>query len=725
MANWEAKMKEAAKPVKKDWEVLTGVKVAPKDITNPAPQINYENEKDIFDMKVPYTGIADSVKLLGGLSLDNRPESQVNLLKEYVPGIESDFDDEGHSFVTYEGKKYYINKPGASGSDLTSFMADIAAFLPASKVAALGKTALARFGIGAATYGASSTASDLGANALGSKNGIDPIKAGVAAAFGGLAEAFTPFVMQGVRRLFGSKKLFNVATGLTERGKAMVKDLGFDPESFNPEAAREFSRLIDGSIEPKVAASVAENKGFGIRTTKGEATQDFNLLQKEDLARKGGFGERAQQKMQVFDDAKTGEMLTARDTMQGEIAGGAPNISREVEGAGVIAEGIKNKAKQQSAIVSEAYEEAARYEARLSIESLKELSQNIQTTFRQSSRLVDKTLTPSTNRAFKDIAAISKQGKNVKITAVTIKRLEALRRKLGHLIDAGANKTDKGNVSVIKQELDNWLDSAFDRALFEGDEQALNALKTARSARKRYGDFFQKRGKGDVAGGELEKIIGFDADETQTLSYLFGKGKLGGKDGANKIAVRVKEVLGEDSTQWHAFKETAFLRLLKNTAKTHNGKTTFNGQAFVRNFDAAMNDAPGLMKTIFGDGLPKLKGFRGAVDRATFRPEGSVNHSGTGVAISKIAQESFGRFAQIMGLTGDLTSYVLINGVSKAVGKVGKDFTKGVKPSLPSSGFAATLAAAGVNASREGVSRSRSPRQSANTRTSPETKRSK
>lgn len=254
----------------------------------------------------------------------------------------------------------------------------------------------------------------------------------------------------------------------------------------------------------------------------------------------------------------------------------------------------------------------------MSVESLGELSKRVGERFKEGTTFVDKEMTPATIRAIKEIKSIAK-GKN--ITAVSLKRLEATRRKLGAMADAAKNPTDKRNVLVVKYELDSWLDDAFDKALFEGDEQALSVLKEARSARKRYSDLYTKQGN-DVAGAEIEKIIKFDADENQALSYLFGKGRLGGKDNATKVAVRVREILGPNSPEWAAFKETAFTRLFKNVVKENNGKKSFNGQAFVNNFDTAMKDNPKLMKEIFGNDLPKLSSLRSAINRATHRPEG-------------------------------------------------------------------------------------------------------
>ncbi|WP_148301853.1 hypothetical protein [Sneathiella glossodoripedis] len=125
-----------------------------------------------------------------------------------------------------------------------------------------------------------------------------------------------------------------------------------------------------------------------------------------------------------------------------------------------------------------------------------------------------------------------------------------------------------------------------------------------------------------------------------------------------------------------------------------------------------MKDNPKLMKEIFGNDLPKLSSLRSAINRATHRPEGTVNHPGTAVAISKIAQEAFQKFALAMGLSGDVTSYILINSASKATKGAGRTYSKGVKPALPQSSFASALMAAG------GVEghRSLSPQPSANNR---------
>jgi hypothetical protein len=690
LAAKRAEMKGA--PVKQqDAEMSVRQKLEAKkaEMNAPPRPIDYSQKREIGEMSVKGLPLMDQAKASGGLMLDARPEAQINILKEYVPGVEADFDDEGNAFVKYKGEEYYLNKPGLSPADVTQFAADVVQFVPAAKIASLGKTFLARLGIGAASYGSTSAAQDLAGNALGSDQSVDPVKAGISAIFGGAAEAVTPFVMQGVRRLFSSNKLYQAGKGLTDQGKKMVKDLGFDPDVFNESAAKEFADLVSGKVDPKTAASLAENKAFGIRTTRGEATQDFGLIQKEDIARKGGYGDRAQNLMEGFDDAKTQEMLAAKDTVQRRL--GDQSVAREVEGAGIVAEGVKSRAASQSRVIDKAYQEAAQYDARLDMDSIKGFAKSVRARINDGDTLIDKTLTPSTVRALKEIDGLTK-GKE--ITALSLKRMEATRRKLGQMIEAAANPADRRSVTIIKGELDGFLDDAFDRALFEGDDLALDALKTARSARKKYGDLFEKRGSGDVAGKEMEKIVRFDADENQTLSYLFGKGRLGGKDGSSKIAARIKDALGSNSPEWQAFKETAFLRLMKGAAKEHNGKTTFNGQVFVRNFDQAMNDAPKLMKTVFVDALPYVRSFRNALDRATYRPPGSVNTSGTGVAISRMAQDSFQRIATVMGLTGDLSSYVGLRVVGSVAGKAGRNYAKSVRPALPGSSFASALAAA-------------------------------
>src|SRR5690606_5288138 len=168
-------------------------------------------------LKMSGVPVLNQIKASGGLLLDARPEAQINILQKNIPGIEADFDDEGVPFVRYKGQEYYLNKPELSFADVTQFLGDAAAFLPASKAAGLGKTAMQRFGVGAATYGATSAGMDVAGNLMGSEQGIDPIKAGVSAVLGGAAEAVTPYVIQGVRRLVGSRKLYRPGEGLTDR----------------------------------------------------------------------------------------------------------------------------------------------------------------------------------------------------------------------------------------------------------------------------------------------------------------------------------------------------------------------------------------------------------------------------------------------------------------------------------------------------------------------------
>lgn len=119
------------------------------------------------------------------------PQAQLDILKKHIPGLESQKDRYGNVMLRAPqfgvGEWTYLNKPGISARDLEESATQIMATLPFGAVVGLGRSLLARVGIGAAATGGASVAQDVAAGAMGSEQGVDPQRAAVATGVGAFA----------------------------------------------------------------------------------------------------------------------------------------------------------------------------------------------------------------------------------------------------------------------------------------------------------------------------------------------------------------------------------------------------------------------------------------------------------------------------------------------------------------------------------------------------------
>jgi hypothetical protein len=132
-----------------------------------------------------------NIKAAAGMLLASDVEDQKNILEPM--GVKFREDSKGNVIGQYEGKEFVLNKPGFSFIDAQQSVADIAAFLPAAKLASFGTNLATRIGLGAVGAGATEYALGEAREAIGAEE--QPIsEAGEAAAIEAGAEAAIPAI---------------------------------------------------------------------------------------------------------------------------------------------------------------------------------------------------------------------------------------------------------------------------------------------------------------------------------------------------------------------------------------------------------------------------------------------------------------------------------------------------------------------------------------------------
>ena len=130
-------------------------------------------------------------------------KAQMDIIQDAIPEVEFERTPDGSVFIevpTADGgtRRSVLNRPGFSKQDARTALAQIAAFWPGARLAALGNTLLRKIGIGAVGAGAT----EQGLQEVGVELGRterDPTSTAIAAVTGGLSEAVVPAV-QAVRQ---------------------------------------------------------------------------------------------------------------------------------------------------------------------------------------------------------------------------------------------------------------------------------------------------------------------------------------------------------------------------------------------------------------------------------------------------------------------------------------------------------------------------------------------
>lgn len=119
-----------------------------------------------------------------GPTFTSEPEAARRILLENLPGAESAKDVYGNPAVNYQGKSYYIDKPGFNARDLTRMVNPVSAAAMLAAVPTAGLSIPATAALGGGISAATSVAEDAAAKAAGSGKDIDWLNAAKSFAFG-------------------------------------------------------------------------------------------------------------------------------------------------------------------------------------------------------------------------------------------------------------------------------------------------------------------------------------------------------------------------------------------------------------------------------------------------------------------------------------------------------------------------------------------------------------
>lgn len=609
-----------------------------------------------------------------GLALFTTPDEQSrrDILRRTIPGVSFRQDDQGNTVVQLpDEREVFLNAPGFSRQDFADFASDVVKFLPAGRFAAGGRSLMRRLARGGIAGGGTAVAEDVAAGAQGSQQGVSPGRAGGTAAADMAAEAASGRIARIgniFRRAFGRRTgdIADETGNLTPRARRALERAGFNPDEISPELAESAIRLSERGGRGPGLQGAAASQQFDVPLTRGQATGDFNQLELEERLRRRG--DEAGRRIREFDERQDQRFVESTQEMQERIGGGQPALRDEPEAGSRLGGEVRGQADELDTAVDEAFENARGRNASLTRDGLDRLA-NAAEVLEERNVLVDEQLTPATRRGIKEIQTLTGDD----VSEQPVKELDRVRQRINQLQDAASNAQDRRGVTILKRQFDRFTDDAIDQALFEGDDQAIDMLKEARRLRAEYGRRFQENTRRnrsgrqipDPGGRTVEAIVENNPTDQQTVNFIFGQGRLFGKDAAVQSVRALRRATEDAESVNDTLKQLAFRRISRNAVD--DGK--FSARKFVSAFNKSMEENGELMREIYSENdLKAIREFRDTA-RRSITPEGARNPSGTAGALTR----ALGTMGQALGLQRAGIGFGAIGGrIGRAAGGAGE-----------------------------------------------------
>ncbi|WP_282608450.1 hypothetical protein [Pelagibius sp. Alg239-R121] len=606
------------------------------------------------------------------------PAGEAAIFQSRFPDAQVDFDAHGNPIGIFpDGRKFYLNRPGASLQDATQLIVEGTSALAGARLGGGAGSVAGKVGqLGGAAAGTAgqSIGLDVAARSQGSEQPIDLQRAGVEALFGAGGEIAASAVGMIFRKLLASPAYFNRATGeLTERGRETLEEVGVDPDAASRQFLDRFEETANRATTPQQSLALAEAESLPspVRLSQGDVTRDVTQQATEDALLKGVHGEGAKDVMQGFRANQQEALRGNVPGVQSRLSGGQPLVTAPGEGAGMATARLKAQAKAERAGVTAAYDKARASNAAVNVEDVGNLGKEM----RQSMGDFDIGALPNATRALRTFESFQELAGG-KITAVKVGAMEQWRKRLVNAIQ-GAERTNPTEAAALKRlraQYDQFSDTALERGLITGDDAALDAWKNARDARRKVAQRFEN-------DKIVKQLVDGDLSPEHALNTIFGAGKLGSKAASEKALQKMKSVLGPNSQEWKAMREEAFLKLVQNQDTGARGQdlaVLFSGDKYATALDTAMRNSPTLMKTLFTQSeIGLLQQLKRTALQATNRVPGAVNTSNS-------AHEFFRNGARrLFGGAYDLTAAVAKKAAGGIPGQaIASSATKG--PRVPS-----------------------------------------
>ena len=412
--------------------------------------------------------------------------------------------------------------------------------------------------------------------------------------------------------IFSGKGLYLNSKGLvTDKTKNLAKKHGIDLNNTNSETLTEFAQALEDGVDPTLAKELVGANQFGISLWKAQALNDKGMLNQIQMMREGAYGTEAKALIDNQDQIQIKQSLKYLNNFRNKLINNE-NISTQAQPGTKVAEDesiatltnlIKELETKQANLVSQKYK-AIDFDGSFKAPVMKNFVKNIKNALEDSEfgigAIPDSSYAPIANKSLSQLEKFTKPflQKKKKLTKITLKELENERKRINNFISTAKDSTDRRALFVIKNEYDNFMQDTIEKGLANGDDGVLQAIKLARSEKRKYSEMFEpqnilkKGGKIKDRGGEfIQNVTRGDYTPEQIANWIYGNASTG-KAYSNKsidVLKKMESLFPKGSDGFEILKDGAFLRLVSSGFKKDGVQQIFDPQLFIKSVNDAMN----------------------------------------------------------------------------------------------------------------------------------------
>lgn len=583
----------------------------------------------------------------------------------------------------------YVNAPGLDGDDIgRGILGAVPYALGGGLVgsAAKGLGMLMRPLAYGATAGATSIAGDVAQMPMGSEQGIEPMKAGIATIAGVLGVPAEALASKAWARFVIEPKLFNRSTGtLTPEGQRLAQSQGLDPAAMQADIAKTFAQTYSKTREASQAALAAERGEFGIESSAGQRSKDPWQLTQEEAMRRNLHGEKARDTMQAFDARQSQAVdFAARTRMPSDFRTqatkqtgtmspqGITNVQQMPEPADLglsIQDGMKHARANAKAGERQAWEDVTDIlpmQAAFDLlpDSIAGRLGGIRVTndMPKASAMAKVLDDYVEGKAFNEpVAKVLQQS--------PVKTIDEMRRQLLGMYKGANDPTDTAAAKAIYDGFNDWIDAAAEKSLLAGSPEAAAKLRIARDTTKTMQELFSPSVKGQKtpAANLIRELEASDTPE-RAVQILFGPASSANpstiKNGAVQALRSMKAALQKYADPRIAGDTIADLKIAQWARLVQNKHgNAHSPQNMLNNINAALANQRTLMHELYSpDEIGQIRRLASQLEQIVYKPP---NASGSGYTAAGLTKQFFGKLLDAIPAGRALYEF---SGVPKALG---------------------------------------------------------
>jgi len=413
------------------------------------------------------------------------------------------------------------------------------------------------------------------------------------------------------------------------------------------DAKKAFTYNASQNLTPDQAARIARFTKQGVPYTSGDITQNVSQQGLESMAAKGAYGTEAEALAKQFQTSQQQALTQAAQNTAASIGKSTGNAVNEADVAEAVQSGLRKAADDEWNAVSQAYNKVQKSgTAAFPVRAFRPLQE-------ESLRL----------RAEYPVDALPKAKitldkiddffeRNSDKGAVNYKVVDNFRKFVNNAWSGSQDDAERAVLSQLRSKMDSIVDDSVEQGLIKGNPATIESLKSARGMAKDYFERFQDN-------KVIDSIIRKDMTPESVISMTIGYGKLGAKKEAASVINGIKDILGENSSEFLQLKQAGVYRIL-GTDFNALSKEGISGIQPAKNLDEIIRTNKSLWESLYTpEEQQAISEITQLVKDATVKQPGAVNYSNTTPALIRHMNTLMNNF----GSMGNIVT----SGVNKAI----------------------------------------------------------